>query len=76
MLMLWVFRATKKPMLLVFRATRKLMLWYLKQQENSCFVFRATRKSMLKVIRATRKSMPQFQGPIFWKLGIGAKFPY
>ena len=24
---------------------------------------------------ATRKSMPQFQGPIFWKLGIWAKFP-
>ena len=38
---------------MVFRATRKLMLWYLEQQENSCFVFRATRKSMLKVIRAT-----------------------
>ena len=50
---------------MVFRATRKLMLWYLEQQENSCFVFRATRKLMLKVIRATRKSMPQFQRPIF-----------
>ena len=50
---------------MVFRATRKLMLWYLEQQENSCFAFRATRKSMLKVIRATRKYMPQFQGPIF-----------
>jgi hypothetical protein len=70
MFMLWVIRATRKPMLLVFRATRKLMLWYLEQQENSCFVFIATRKSMLKVIRATKKSMPQFQGPIFWKLGI------
>ena len=56
------------------KATRKLMLWYLEQQENSCFVFRATRKSMLKVIRTTRKSMPQFQGPIlFWKLAIWAK---
>ena len=63
--MLWVIRKTRKAMLLVFRATRKLMLWYLEQQENSCFVFRATRKSMLKVIRATKKSMPQFQGPIF-----------
>ena len=62
---IWVIRATKKPMLLVFRATRKLMLWYLEQQDNSCFVFRATRKSMLKVIRATRKSLTQFQGPIF-----------
>ena len=65
MFMLWVIRATKKPMLLVFRATRKLMLWYLEQQENSRFVFRATRKSMLKVIRATRKSMSQFEVPIF-----------
>ena len=65
MFMLWVIRATRKPILLVFRATRKLMLSYLEQQENSYFVFRATRKSMLKVIRATRKSMPQFQGPIF-----------
>ena len=63
--MLWVIRATRKPMLLVFRATRKVMLWYLEQQENSCFVFRATRKSMLKVIRATKNSMPQFQGPTF-----------
>ena len=66
MFMLWVNRATRKPMLLVFRATRKLILWYLEQQKNSCFVFRATRKSMLKVIKATRKSMPQFQGPIFF----------
>jgi hypothetical protein len=65
MFMLWVIRATRKSMLLVFRATRKLRLWYLEQQENSCFVFRATRKSMLMVIRATRKSMPQFQGLIF-----------
>ena len=71
MFMPWVIRATRKSMLLVFRARRKLMLWYLEQQEKSCFVCRATRKSMLKVIRATRKSMPQFQGPIFfWKLGI------
>ena len=62
--MLCVVRTTRKPMLMVFRATRKLMLWYLEQQEKSCFVFRTTRKSMLKVIRATRKSMPQFQGPI------------
>ena len=23
---------------MVFRATRKQMLWYLQQQENSCFV--------------------------------------
>ena len=30
---------------------------------------------MLKVIRATRKLMPKFQGPMFWKLGIRAKFP-
>ena len=45
---------------MIFRATRKSMLK----------VIRATRKSMLKVIRATRKSMPQFQGSIFWKLGI------
>ena len=61
---------------MVFRATRKLMLWYLEQQENSCFVFRAKRKSMLKVIRATRKSMPQFQEPFFfWKLRIWVKFP-
>ena len=66
MFMLWVIRVTRKPMLLVFRATRKLMLWYLEQQENSCFVVSATRKSMLKVIRATRKSMPQFQGPFFF----------
>ena len=68
MFMLWVIRATRKPMLLVFRATRKLMLSYLEQQENSCFVFRATIKSMLKVFRATskRKFMPQFQGPIFF----------
>ena len=29
---------------------------------------------MLRVIRATRKSMLQFQGPIFWKLNISAKF--
>ena len=58
---------------MVFRATRKIILWYLEQQENSCFVFRATRKSMLKVIRVTRKSMPQFQGPIFFKLRIRAK---
>ena len=36
-------------------------------------VFRAKRKSMLKVIQATRKSVPQFQGPIFWKLGTGKK---
>ena len=70
-----MIRATRKPMLIAFRATRKLMLWYLEQPENPCFVFRATRKSMLKVIRATRKSTLQFQGPIFWKLGIGAKFP-
>jgi hypothetical protein len=76
MSMLLVIRATKKPMLLVFRATRKLMLWYLEQQENSCFVFRATRKSMLKVIRATRKSMPQFQGPFFFgKFGFEPNFP-
>ena len=66
MVMLWVIRATRKPMLLVFRATRKVMQWNLEQQENSCFVFRATRKSMLKVIRATRKFVPQFQGPIFF----------
>ena len=39
-------------------------------------VFRATRKSILKVIWATRKSMPQFQRPIFWKLGMWAKFPH
>ena len=65
MSMLCVIRATRKPMLMVFRATRKRVLWYLEQQENTCFVFRATQKSMLKVIRATRKSMPQFQAPIF-----------
>ena len=74
--MLCVIRATRNPMLMVFRATRKLMLWYLEQQENSCFVFRATRKSMLKVIRATRKSMPQFQGPIFFgNFGFEPNFP-
>ena len=50
---------------MVFTASRKLMLWYLEQQENSCFVF-----------RATRKSMPQFQGPIFFgNLGIEPNFP-
>ena len=75
MFMLWVLRATRKPMLLVFRATRKLMLWYLEQQEKSCFVFRTTRKSMLKVIRATRKSMPQFRGPFFFgNLGFEPNF--
>ena len=75
MFMLWVIRATRKSMLLVFRATRKLMLWYLEQQENSCFVFRATRKSMLKVIRATRKSMLKFQGPFFFgNLGFEPNF--
>ena len=74
MFMLWVIRATRKSMLLVFRATRKLMLWYLEQQENSCFVFRATKKSMLKVNRATRKSMPQ--GPIFsGYFGFEPNFP-
>ena len=58
---------------MVFRETRKLMLWYLEQQENSCFVFRATRKSMLKVFRATKKSMPQFQGPFFFVGKFGFK---
>ena len=59
-------------------------LWYLEQQENSCYGIKRKSKLMLwyleqqmkfmqKVIWATRKSMPQFQGPIFWKLGIWAK---
>ena len=30
---------------------------------------------MLKVIRATWKSLPPFEGPIFWKHGVGEKFP-
>ena len=63
-------RMQRKLILMVFRVTRKLMIWYLEQHENSCLVFRATRQQMVKVIRATRKSMPLFQGPIFWKLGI------
>ena len=58
--MLWVIRATRKPMLLVFRATRKLMLWYLEQQKNSCFVFRATRKSMLKGKNYFLRKMTKF----------------
>ena len=38
-------------------------------------VVRATRKSMLKAIQATKKFMHQFQGAIFWKHLIWAKFP-
>ena len=30
---------------------------------------------MLKVIPAIRKSMPQFQGPKFWNLGLEQNFP-
>ena len=75
--MLFVIRATRKPMLMVFRATRKLMLWYLEQQKKLMLpIFIATKKPMLKVNRATRKSMLQFPGPIFFgNFGFEPNFP-
>ena len=74
--MLWVIRATRKPMLLVLRATRKLLIWYLEQSVNSCYRIMSKKKINAKGNYSNNKiHAPVSETNIFENFRFEQNFP-